>query len=157
VTDRNEEGLKKALKTLVQGEPQKLMFFNGLDKDAAIPGFVPKSENIERRRRHTSKRKRYTFGMAASSAACLIFVLLTAFNTVQETPDVSNESENDSALQFTPVKSAQDIAESARAGAGLDGGADVSASVPLFLIAAIACAAAFVILLLIKHKALSRR
>ena len=47
MTDRNEENFKLALKSLVNDEPQKLAFFDGLDAEAGVPPFVPEIKTAD--------------------------------------------------------------------------------------------------------------
>jgi len=139
----NEEGIKQSLKTIVNDEPGKLTFFDGLDKDAAPRPFVPSEKLLERIRRDKAKRKRYTAGMAASAVACLVFAILTAISYTPNhiSPVIYSAANKPVQLMMTDIP--QQIQET---------GGTVSL-ISIFLILAVASAAFFVVFLLLKRKA----
>ena len=65
----NEKDFRKAMKTLVIENPQKLEYFDGVSADDPIPPFVPREETIERKRKDVSRRRRFNAGLIASAAA----------------------------------------------------------------------------------------
>jgi len=101
---------------LVQNEPEKLAYFNGLEMPSAIPPFIPaekdtsanviarseatkrlrlSSENPTQSNERTkttlsiqAKRRRYTYGMAAAAACFVVFISITA---VSLTPGMEME------------------------------------------------------------------
>jgi len=75
----NEKDFRKAMKTLVTGSPQKIAYFDGVSADDPIPPFVPREETIERKRKDVSRRRRFNAGLAASAAACFVFVFFAIY------------------------------------------------------------------------------
>lgn len=146
MNSRNEEGFNQTLKTLVDNDPGKLAFYNGLDTNAAVPPFVPNEETIELKRRDKARKTRLNAGMIASAAACLVFAILTANTYVPDKLSPLIFSDADKNLRITVADIYEPIQESSAAGEPL----------PLFLICAVACAAVFAVLLVLKLKKVSQ-
>ena len=107
----SENSFRQAIKTLVQEEPGKLAFFNGLDESGAIPPFIPaetaqgmtasggpgQNDSGERTRVTAFKRRRrYNFAMATAAACFVVCLCVTAVNYqpgmfVSESPKVAEE------------------------------------------------------------------
>ena len=138
----NEEGFKQTLKALVDNDPGKLSFYDDLGPNGAVPPFAPAEETIKLKRRDTARRKKFNAGMIASGAACLAFAILTATSYVPDSVSPLIYSDNNKTLRVAVADISQPIQEAAAE----------SAPLPLFLIPAIACAAAFAVLLLLKRK-----
>ena len=104
----DENKMKETLKTLVQNEPEKLSFFDGLGPQTDIPPFIPQTNRREESRSITLKirRRRYAYSMAAV-AAC--FVLFIGITIVGLAPDALSNSMN--------LQTSQDMAASAPAAA----------------------------------------
>jgi len=79
MNDINEKDFRKAIKTLVIENPQKIAYFDGISADDPIPAFVPREETIERKRKDVSRRRRYNAGLIASAAACFVFVFFAIY------------------------------------------------------------------------------
>jgi len=75
----NEEKFKDTLKALVQDEPEKLAFFDGLEQPTAVPPFIPtgKNERIQTDPSIKTRRRHYTYGMAAAAACFIVFISIT--------------------------------------------------------------------------------
>jgi len=82
----NEEQFKKTLTALVMDEPEKLAFYDGLDPDADIPPFVPAADEerhtdkADTRKTYAVRRRRYSLGMIAAVACCIVFVSVAVIN-----------------------------------------------------------------------------
>ena len=82
----NEEDFRKAMKTLVLDEPEKLEFFGPLGADIDIPPFVP-AEAGERKSQGAARRRGYTFGMGAAAACFVLFLSITMIGFSQGGPE----------------------------------------------------------------------
>lgn len=142
MSNRSEESFNQTLKTIVNDEPGRLAYYNGLDPNAAVPPFVPSEKTIELKRRDTSKRKKLNIGMIASAAACLVFSILTATSYVPDSVSPVIYSDLNKSVRIVMTDISEPIHEANNAGAPLS----------MYLICAIACAAAFIVLLLLKLK-----
>jgi len=142
VSNRNEEDFNRTLKNLVSEQPGRLAYYNGFDPNAAAPPFVPKEGTLELIRRDTTKRKRLNIGMIASAAAAFVFAILTATSYVPDSvsPVLYSDFNKNVRVMMTDISQPIQEADSA------------VAPMSLFLICAIACAAAFAVLLLLKRK-----
>jgi len=145
VNNKAEDNFKTTLKSLVNDEPQKLAFFDGLDLDS-IPPFVPDEiskdntkttiddNGADKRKKYSVRRRGNTFGMIAT-AACSVFLVCVA--AINYGPDpVMNMSMAGGGGAPAPASvseapAAADVAETEESyGQEYDSGAPESAPVP---------------------------
>ena len=131
----NEEKFKDTLKALVQDEPEKLAFFDGLEQPTAVPPFVPadvitSSEATNQSSETSDKqderikttvpikaiRRRYTYAMAAAAACFVVFFSIT----------VAGLSPG---MNMKTVSVSYDAMEAVAGGGGMDTGAMVEAPI----------------------------
>ena len=81
MNNRNEENFKNAIKTLVREEPEKLTYFNGVDKGGEIPQFFPNRKKVS----NVGRRRLYSISMAAAAACIVVFAGVAAYSFSTDT------------------------------------------------------------------------